>query len=100
MYVLLSRYCTEECWYTDCLQKLYVRTVRQIRRIDSVKRSPIFVHFDESVTGSSSIKAYNRVEEFTQKCDRLTDESQRAWYHVVMSMRYACVTAGCSTVDE
>ena len=66
---------------------MYIRTARQLRRIDSVKRSPIFVLFDETVTGISSIKAYGRVDEFIDKCERLTDESQMVWYHILIAMR-------------
>ena len=69
------------------LQKFYITTARQIRRIDSVRRSPIFAHFDESVEGATSIRAYGKIDDFVNKCDRLMDESQRAWYHVSVSMR-------------
>ena len=62
--------------------------MRQLRRIDSTKRSPIFAHLDESLCGVTSIKAFGRADEFVAKCDRLVDESQRAWYHVLISLRF------------
>ena len=79
--------------YLDCVlilyvsQKLYITTARQIRRIDSVRRSPIFSNFDEIVTGATSIRAYGKIDDFVAKFDRLMDDSQRAWYHVTISMR-------------
>ena len=50
-------------------------------------KSPIFAHFDESIVGSSSIRAYGKQEEFIGKCDRLVDESQRAYYLVQCAQR-------------
>ena len=61
--------------------------MRQWKRIDSVRRSPIYTHFDESVTGSSSIRAYRKDKEFIATCDRLIDESQRPWFLVITALR-------------
>ena len=70
------------------LQRVYITTARQLQRIDSVRRSPVFSHYEQSVAGAASIRAYNKVNEFISTCDRLTDESQRAWYLVCVSQRY------------
>ena len=70
------------------LQRVYICTARQLRRIDSVRRSPLFSHYEESVAGAASIRAYNKVDEFISTCDRLTDDSQRVYYLVCVSQRY------------
>ena len=62
-------------------------SLRQWKRIDSVRRSPIYSHFDESVAGSTSIRAYRKEEEFVKKCDHLIDESQRPWFLVFTTYR-------------
>ncbi|KER28839.1 hypothetical protein T265_13503, partial [Opisthorchis viverrini] len=67
---------------------LYVRTNRQLKRIDSVRRSPIFSHFQETLMGAASIRAYNRVQQFTEKCDSLLDESQMARYPSLVCYRW------------
>ncbi|KAG5445615.1 Multidrug resistance-associated protein 1 [Clonorchis sinensis] len=67
---------------------LYVRTNRQLKRIDSVRRSPIFSHFQETLMGAASIRAYNRVQQFIEKCDSLLDESQMARYPCLVCYRW------------
>ena len=69
-------------------QRLFVKAMRQWKRINSVRQSPIYSHFDESVVGSTSIRAYRRQGEFIAKCDRLIDESQRPYFLVLTGYRY------------
>lgn len=46
------------------LQRFYIPTSRELKRIESTTRSPIFNHFSETITGAASIRAYKCQQRF------------------------------------
>ncbi len=79
-------------------QRVYVTTARQMKRIDSVKRSPLYANFTETMNGVSSIRAYNEQERFIQHSDKLLDANQQVWFTVFSSNRSVYITVGRITV--
>ena len=69
------------------LQRVYVATSRQLKRIESVSRSPIYSHFLETVNGASTIRAYSQQRRFILDNYYRTDENQVAYYSTVSSNR-------------
>ena len=62
-------------------------TSRQLKRIDAVKRSPIYSHFSETLSGVSSIRAYGMGERFIERSDLLLDENNMAYYPSITANR-------------
>ncbi|XP_069101813.1 multidrug resistance-associated protein 1-like isoform X2 [Argopecten irradians] len=62
------------------LLKFYLPTARQLKRIESVTRSPVYSHFGETLTGASVIRAYGSVDRFIQESERRVD-TNLAFYH-------------------
>ncbi|XP_067393213.1 ATP-binding cassette sub-family C member 2 isoform X2 [Emydura macquarii macquarii] len=73
------------------LLRFYVSTSRQLRRLDSVTRSPIYSHFNETVSGLSVIRAYGHQERFLQHNDRIMDINQKSVYSWIVSNRWLAV---------
>ncbi|XP_019762197.2 multidrug resistance-associated protein 1 [Dendroctonus ponderosae] len=62
------------------IQRYYVATSRQLRRIESVSKSPIYSHFGETVTGTHVIRAYGQVARFTEISENKVDLNQKTMY--------------------
>ncbi|XP_012434034.5 ATP-binding cassette sub-family C member 3 isoform X1 [Taeniopygia guttata] len=70
------------------VQRFYVATSRQLKRLESVSRSPIYSHFSETVSGASVIRAYRRVKAFVDISDSKVDENQKSYYPGIVSNRW------------
>ncbi|XP_063222702.1 multidrug resistance-associated protein 1-like [Bacillus rossius redtenbacheri] len=66
------------------LQRVYAAAIRQVRRIESASKAPIFSHFEESITGATTIRAYKVQSTFINTSDRRVDTNQRATYPTII----------------
>ncbi|XP_075790564.1 LOW QUALITY PROTEIN: ATP-binding cassette sub-family C member 2 [Pelodiscus sinensis] len=73
------------------LLHFYVATSRQLRRLDSITRSPIYSHFSETVSGLSVIRAYGHQERFLQHNHGAVDTNQKSVYSWIVSNRWLAV---------
>ena len=72
-------------------QKYYLRTSRELKRLDSVSRSPIYAHFQESLGGVSTIRAYRQQARFTLENEWRMDANLRAYFPSVSANRWLAV---------
>ncbi|KAK7065358.1 hypothetical protein SK128_016653 [Halocaridina rubra] len=70
------------------VQLIYIASARQIKRIESSAKSPIFSYFSESLQGVSTIRAFGKQARFLKDCQSKIDFSARAFYTVVGSMKF------------
>ncbi|XBW36311.1 hypothetical protein QEN19_001894 [Hanseniaspora menglaensis] len=72
-------------------QQYYMRSSRELRRLDSTTRSPIYSHFQESLGGLSTIRAYNHSNRFIHLNQCKVDNNMCAYYPSVNANRWlAC----------
>ncbi|TMS35379.1 hypothetical protein L596_002794 [Steinernema carpocapsae] len=71
--------------------RFYVPTSRQLKRLESVNRSPIYSHFSESVQGAASIRAFGKVDEFCQMSADNVDRFVRVKYQNLVANRWLAV---------
>lgn len=62
---------------------------RQLKRLESVSRSPVYSHFNETLLGVSIIRAFEEQERFIRQSDLKVDENQKAYYPSIVANRWA-----------
>jgi ABC-type multidrug transport system fused ATPase/permease subunit len=62
--------------------------MRQLKRLESASKSPIFSHFSESLNGSSTIRAYKAQSRFTNKFADRIDENLLYYFPNNISNRW------------
>lgn len=73
------------------IQRYYLRTSRELKRLDSVSRSPIYAHFQESLSGISTIRAYRQAERFSMENEWRVDANLRAYFPSINANRWLAV---------
>ncbi|XP_055375696.1 multidrug resistance-associated protein 1 isoform X7 [Condylostylus longicornis] len=72
-------------------QRFYVATSRQLMRLESVSRSPIYSHFGETITGTQTIRAYSVQQRFIDESDERVDKNQVCKYPSVIANRWLAI---------
>ena len=77
-------------WFMACLvpvamfyvhnQRFFVSTYRELRRLDSVSRSPIYALFGETLDGVATVRAYRAEGALKARIADLLDENQTAFF--------------------
>jgi ATP-binding cassette subfamily C (CFTR/MRP) protein 1 len=73
------------------IQRYYLRTSRELKRLDSVSRSPIYAHFQESLGGISTIRAYRQHKRFELENEWRVDGNLRAYFPSISANRWLAV---------
>lgn len=73
------------------IQRYYLRTSRELKRLDSVSKSPIYAHFQESLGGITTIRAYRQQQRFALENEWRVDANLRAYFPSISANRWLAV---------
>ncbi len=63
----------------------------QVKRMESITRSPIYSHFGETLSGAPTIRAYGRIPDFILENEKKVDFNQTCYYPTFASTRWLSV---------
>jgi ATP-binding cassette subfamily C (CFTR/MRP) protein 4 len=72
-------------WY---LRRIFVATSRELKRLEGMGRSPIFIMLSESLEGISTIRTNGKIEYFSKSFETLHDGHTRAYFAFTFSSRW------------
>ncbi|KAK9456107.1 P-loop containing nucleoside triphosphate hydrolase protein [Dipodascopsis uninucleata] len=72
-------------------QRYYLRTSRELKRLDSISRSPIYAHFQESLSGLSTIRAFRQIDRFNSVNEFHVDYNLKAYFPSLSANRWLAV---------
>ncbi|KAI8802479.1 P-loop containing nucleoside triphosphate hydrolase protein [Cladochytrium replicatum] len=70
------------------IQRIYRATSRELKRMESLLRSPLYAHVAESIDGVATIRAYGEIDRFMSKTDVLVDDQNRPAYLLLVGQRW------------
>ncbi|KAL6466397.1 hypothetical protein MHYP_G00242010 [Metynnis hypsauchen] len=73
------------------VERFYLTTSRQLRRLDSVTRSPIYSHFGETVSGLPVIRAYGYQKRFLEQNMVTIDNNLKCVCQLIVSNRWMAI---------
>ena len=73
------------------VQRYYIKSSRQLKRLESINKSPIFSHFTESINGAVTIRAFKQSQRFILESETRVAENVRSNYYNYASNRWLAV---------
>uniref|UniRef100_T1JBI7 ABC-type glutathione-S-conjugate transporter n=1 Tax=Strigamia maritima TaxID=126957 RepID=T1JBI7_STRMM len=73
------------------VQRFYIFTSRQLKRLESITRSPIFSHFSETLSGASTIRAYSLENQFVSNFQQKVDTNHGCYYPSIIANRWLSI---------
>lgn len=90
--------------YALYLQDVYMRTNREVNRLDGITKSPVVQMVSETLNGLTVIRAFNREEQTLAKYIHTLNENQKnsvvitgagSWFSVRLSLSSLLITVPC-----
>lgn len=76
------------------LQRYYAASTVQMKRVESVTRSPVYNHFGETIAGTSTIRAFGKQAEFCEENNKNINRTAQAFFLVRCVLQWATIRIG------
>lgn len=73
------------------LYRFYAASAREVKRLDSILRSAVYAQFSESLSGLSTIRAFDRLADFRKINADMVDNQDRAYILTTSNQRWVAV---------
>lgn len=73
------------------LQRFYMPTTRQLKRLESTTKSPIYNHFSETISGASVIRSFSKQQQFINRSQYLVDHNMSIYFANITSNRWLSI---------
>ncbi|KAJ3204167.1 hypothetical protein HDU82_006042, partial [Entophlyctis luteolus] len=73
------------------IQALYRSTSRELKRLDSISRSPLYANFGATLAGLPTIRAYGEQERFIATTDNAINGNNSPYYMLILAQRWLAV---------
>ncbi|XP_050216933.1 ABC transporter C family member 3-like [Mercurialis annua] len=73
-------------WY----QQYYIPSARELARLAGVSKAPVFQHFSETISGSTTIRSFDQQSRFQEINMKLMDAYSRPKFHIAGAMEWLC----------
>jgi len=70
------------------LQKYFLSTSRELKRLISISSAPIYSHFAETMAGSNTIRAFGRTPDFVRRNEERCDRNQQSTFALSCGYRW------------
>lgn len=80
------------------LNKYFRKSVRELKRLDGVTRSPIFTHLTATIQGLSTLHAFDKMAEFNETFKGLVDNNTLPFFMYFASNRWLSVRLDLITI--
>ena len=75
-------------WYFLRVRGIFLKTSRELKRIEGMARSPIFNCLSESLSGIATIRSNDAIEYFQKKFSKLHDAHSRSFFAFIACERW------------
>ncbi|CAG8591488.1 11391_t:CDS:10 [Funneliformis caledonium] len=74
---------------------MYINVSRELKRLQSITRSPVLSWYTETITGITTIRAFKAEQRYVKKFIERLNTSNRTTYLLHMSNRWMSIRMGC-----